>query len=107
MTAHVETVDIPFEGEHLAAQVVSLPHGAEVVDAFMEESGTVVLTVSPVASSLRTEQVVYLLGERGLLGTGSRFVRTVFHHAIPAVLHVYVAPASEHTRRDVAQAAKP
>ncbi len=101
MTAHVETYDIPFEGEHLQAQLVSLPIGAEVVDAFMDLTGAVVLTLSPVRGTLETEQVVYLLGERGTLGTGSRFVRTVFNHNIPAVLHVYIAPANEHTRRDV------
>ena len=105
MTAHVETYDIPFDGEHLQAQLVSLPHGAEVVDAFMDLAGAVVLTAAPVRSSSETEQVVYLLGERGTLGTGSRFVRTVFNHNIPAVLHVYVAPANEHTRRDVDHAA--
>ena len=60
-----------------------------------------VLTVSPVRSSLKIEQVVYLLGERGIMGTGSRIVRTVFSHNVPAVLHVYVAPTNEHTRRDV------
>ena len=106
MTAHVETYDIAFDGEHLQAQLVSLPNGAEVVDAFMELTGAVVLTVSPVRNSLGTEQVVYLLGERGALGTGSRFVRTVFNHNLPAVLHVYVAPANEHTRRDVDHAAR-
>ncbi len=105
MTAHVETYDIAFDGEHLQAQLVSLPVGAEVVDAFMDVTGAVVLTVSPVRSSLETEQVVYLLGERGAIGTGSRFVRTVFNHDIPAVLHVYVAPANEHTRHDVEHAA--
>jgi hypothetical protein len=72
----------------------------------MDGSGTVVLTVSPVRSSLQTEQVVYLLGERGTLGAGSRFVRTVFHRDIPVVLHVYVAPANEHTRHDVDHAAR-
>jgi hypothetical protein len=106
MTAHVETYDIPFDGEHVQAQLVSLPIGAEVVDAFMDGSGAVVLTVSPVRSSLQTDQVVYLLGERGTLGAGSRFVRTVFHHDIPAVLHVYGAPANEHTRHDVEHAAR-
>ena len=105
MTAHVETYDISFDGEHLQAQLVSLPVGAEVVDAFMDQTGQVILTVSPVRSSLETEQVVYLLGERDAIGTGSRFVRTVFNHEIPAVLHVYVAPANEHTRRDVEHAA--
>ena len=94
MTSHVETYDIPFDGEHLKAQLVSLPHGAEVVDAYMDPKGTVVLTVTPVHSSLTSEQVIYLLGERDALGTGSRFVRTVFNHDIPAVLHVYVAPAN-------------
>lgn len=106
MTAHVETYDIPFDGEHLQAQLVSLPLGAEVVDAFMDLTGAVILTASPVRSSLETEQVVYLLGERGTLSTGSRFVRTVFNHSIPAVLHVYVAPANEHTRQDVDHAAR-
>jgi hypothetical protein len=106
MTAHVETYDLPFDGGHAQAHLVSLPHGAEVVDAFMDVTGAVVLTVSPVRSSLQTEQVVYLLGERGTLGTGSRFVRTVFNHSIPAVVHVYVAPANEHTRRDVEHIAK-
>lgn len=106
MTAHVETYDLPFDGDHLQAQLVSLPIGAEVVDAFMDATGTVVLTVSPVGSSLETEQVVYLLGERGAVGTGSRFVRTVFNHAVPVVLHVFVAPANEHTRRDVEHAAR-
>lgn len=106
MTAHVETYDIPFNGEHLPAQLVSLPIGAEVVDAYMDMSGAVVLTASPVRSTLETEQVVYLLGERGAISTGSRFVRTVFNHNIPAVLHVYVAPANEHTRRDVDHAAR-
>ena len=106
MTAHVETYDIPFTGQHLPAQLVSLPIGAEVVDAYMDKSGAVVLTASPVRSTLETEQVVYLLGERGAISTGSRFVRTVFNHNIPAVLHVYVAPANEHTRRDVDHAAK-
>ncbi len=105
MTAHVETYDIKSDGEHLQAQLVSLPVGAEVIDAFMDLTGAVVLTVSPVRSSLETEQVVYLLGERGPISTGSRFVRTVFNHDIPAVLHVYVAPANEHTRRDVEHAA--
>lgn len=104
MTAHVETYDIAFDGEHAQAQLVSLPHGADVVDAYMDSTGAVVLTVSPVRSTLQTEQVVYLLGERGALGEGSRFVRTVFHDSIPAVLHVYVAPANEHTRRDVEHA---
>jgi hypothetical protein len=106
MNAHVETYDIPFDGEHLKAQLVSLPHGAEVVDAYMDRAGTVVLTVSPVHSSLASEQVVYLLGERDVLGTGSRFVRTVVDHDLPAVLHVYVAPANEHTRHDVDHAAR-
>lgn len=106
MTAHVETYDIPFNGEHLQAQLVSLPIGAEVVDAFMDLTGAVVLTASPVRSSLKTDQVVYLLGERSTLGEGSRFVRTVFNHSIPAVLHVYVAPANEHTRHDVDHAAR-
>ncbi len=106
MTAHVETYDIPFDGEHLPAQLVSLPIGAEVVDAFLDKTGAVVLTVSPVRSSLETEQVVYLLGERGTLGTGSRFVRTVFNHDLRVVLHVYVAPANEHTRHDVEHAAR-
>ena len=106
MTAHVETYDIPFDGDYVQAQLVSLPIGAEVVDAFMDLTGAVVLTVSPVRSSLETEQVIYLLGERSTLGTGSRFVRTVFNHNIPAVLHVYVAPANEHTRRDVDHAAR-
>ena len=105
MTAHVETYDIPFDGEHSKAQLVSLPFGAEVVDAFMDLTGAVVLTLSPVRSSLESEQVVYLLGERDPVGTGSRFVRTVFNHSIPAVLQVYVAPANEHTRRDVDHAA--
>ena len=106
MTQHVETHDIAFDGEHLQAQLVSLPHGAEVVDAYMDPTGAVVLTLSPVHSSLQSEQVVYLLGERGTLGTGSRFVRTVVNHELPAVLHVYVAPANEHTRRDVDHAAR-
>ena len=106
MTAHVETYDIPFTGEHLKAQLVSLPHGAEVVDAYMDLTGTVVLTMSPVHNSLRSDQVVYLLGERDPLGTESRFVRTVFNHDIPAVLHVYVAPPNEHTRRDVEHAVR-
>ncbi len=106
MTAHVETYDIPFDGEHLQAQLVSLPIGAEVVDAFMDVTGAVVLTASPVRSSLETEQVVYLLGERGTLGTGSRFVRTVVNHDLRTVLHVYVAPANEHTRHDVDHAAR-
>ncbi len=104
--AHVETYDIPFDGGHLHAQLVSLPIGAEVVDAYMDLNGTVVLTVSPVRSSLETEQVIYLLGERSTVGTGSRFVRTVFNHSIPAVLHVYVAPANEHTRHDVEHAVR-
>lgn len=106
MHAHVETYDIPFDGEHVQAQLVSLPVGAEVVDAYMDLKGTVVLTLSPVRSSLETEQVVYLLGERGTMSAGVRFVRTVFNHDIPSVLHVYVAPANEHTRRDVEHAAK-
>jgi hypothetical protein len=106
MTAHVETYDIAYDGEHLQAQLVSLPHGAEVVDAYMDSTGAVVLTVSPVHSTLETEQVVYLLGERGTMSTGSRFVRTVFNHNIPAVLHVYVAPANEHTRHDIDHAAR-
>jgi len=106
MTAHVETYDLPFDGEHVQAQLVSLPHGADVVDAFMDITGAVVLTLSPVRSSLRTEQVVYLLGEQGTLGTGSRFVRTVFNHNLLSVMHVYVAPANEHTRRDVDHAAR-
>ena len=106
MTAHVETYDIPFDGEHRQAQLVSLPIGAEVIDAFMDSSGAVALTVAPVRSTLETEQVVYLLGERDAIGTGSRFVRTVFDHSIPAVLHVFVAPANEHTRLDVEHAAR-
>lgn len=105
MTTHVETYDLAFDGRHLHAQLVSLPHGAEVVDAFMETTGAVVLTVSPVRSSLLTEQVVYLLGERGTVSAGSRFVRTIFNHKIGAVLHVYVAPADEHARHDVEHAA--
>ena len=106
MTPHVETYDIPFHGEHLQAQLVSLPFGAEVIDAFMDASGAVVLTVAPVASTLETEKVVYLLGERDVVATGATFVRTVFNHSIPAVLHVYAAPANEHTRLDVEHAAK-
>lgn len=106
MTAHVETYDIPFDGTHLQAQLVSLAIGAEVIDAFMDSTGTVVLTVAPVRSTLETEQVVYLLGERDAIATGSSFVRTVFNHTIPAVLHVYTAPANEHTRLDVEHAAK-
>lgn len=106
MTAHVETYDIPFDGAHLRAQLVSLPIGAEVIDAFMEPNGAVVLTVAPVSSTLETEQVVYLLGERDVIATGSRFVRTVYHHDLPAVLHVYAAPANEHTRLDVDHAAR-
>jgi hypothetical protein len=105
MTAHVETYDVPFDGEHLQAQLVSLPHGADVVDAFMDSTGAVVLTVSPVSNSLVTEQVVYLLGERDPVGADARFVRTVFHHTVPAVLHVFVAPANEHTLHDVDHAA--
>ena len=104
MTAHVQTYDLPFDGTYAQAQLVSLPIGAEVVDAFLDAGGAVVLTVSPVRSSLETEQVVYLLGERGTVATGSRFVRTVVDHSVPVVLHVYVAPANEHTRHDVEHA---
>jgi hypothetical protein len=104
MTAHVETFDIPLDGTHWRAQVVPLPYGAEVADAYMDPTGTVVLTVSPVRSSLKTDQVVYLLGERDAISAESRFVRTVFDHDLRSVLHVYVAPANEHTRHDVEHA---
>lgn len=106
MTAHVETYDLPYDGTHARAQLVALPVESEVVDAYMDPAGAVVLTVTSVRSLTKTEQVVYLLGERGTPGPGARFVRTVFHHELGLVLHVYIAPDDEHTRRDVQHATR-
>ena len=106
MTARVETYDLTYDGSHAAAQLVQLPVDSEVVDAYLDPTGTVALTVFPVHSLTKTEQVVYLLGERDQPGAGARFVRTVVDHTLGMVLHVFVAPADEHTRRDVEHAAR-
>ena len=106
MSAHIETVDLPRGDAHPTAQVVALPLDSEVVDAYIDPDGTVVLTVAGVRHHTRADQVVYLLGERGVPAPDARFVRTVVHHDLHLVLHVLVAPLDDHTRRDVEHAAR-
>ncbi|MCW2817378.1 MAG: hypothetical protein JWR42_165 [Marmoricola sp.] len=106
MSAHIETVDLPRGDGHPTAQVVALPLDSQVVDAHVEPDGTVVLTVTDVRHRTTAEQVVYLLGERGVPAPNARFVRTVVHHDLHLVLHVLVAPLDDHTRRDVEHAAR-
>ena len=108
MTARVETHDLAptTEGGHPTAQLAALPLDAEVVDAHADPSGAVVLTLWPVLHRARTDQVVYLVGERGTPHPDARFVRTVADHDRRLVLHVFVAPVDEQSRRDVEHAAR-